>query len=206
MSKNREGQAVVDGLSEKNAAPVSRRVSYTKKLCYIAILTSISALFNIYTFPFGLGASMAVSFTYIPNFFAGAFFGPIAGLATGLLGDLIGCWLSPKGPLNPIILLASGLMGLIPAVVFKLMKCKEGSTKRRIAATIIGMIGILCICTVLNTIGLWLFYFRAKGRTLGAVFAMRMGTQTAIWAINFVLVLVMQVPVTKALKALNVYP
>lgn len=177
----------------------SKRLS-TKVICYTAVLTALSVACNILTFVVGVGGSLAISFTYLPNFIAGAFLGPIPGLITGLCGDLLGCWIAPKGDFNPIILVASGLLGFIPGVVFRLFKGKSEEVKRPLLATIVSMVSVLCICSVLNTFGMYLFYFKGAGRTLGAVFALRMPKQILIWAINFCLVLLIRAPMAKLIK------
>lgn len=189
-----------NSVSEQSVKPQRRRRGLTAKiLAYTALLTAISAVCNIYTVYFGAGTSLAVSFTYIPNFFAGAFLGPLPGFICGLFGDLIGCWIAPKGDINPIILLASGLLGFIPGVVFKLFR-KEGEVTHPLIASVISLVAVLAICTVLNTIGLYLFYFKGIGRTLEAVFVLRMPKQVLVWLVNAVIILAIRVPMRKLIK------
>lgn len=181
------------------AKTVKRGGMSVRVLSYTAILAAMSAFFNIFTVTFGLGGSMAVSFTYIPNFLAGAFLGPLPGFLTGIIGDLIGHWIAPKGAFNPIIFISSGLLGLIPGVVFQLFR-KNGKVTHPVAATAISMIAILCICTVSNTFGEYLFYFKGKGRTLAAVFATRMPKQCAVWAVNACIIMLIRAPMEKLIK------
>lgn len=171
-----------------------------KTIAYIAVLTALSALANIFTMPLG-GGSFAISFTYIPAFIAGAFINPFAGFLTGILGDLLGCIIAPKGALNPIILVTSGLLGLIPGLVFWIAKSRKIDTvKYSYVLTTISFILVLIICVPLNTIGLYIFYFSAKGRTLKAVFAMRMSKQSIILAANFIITIIIQKPISKLIK------
>ncbi len=167
-----------------------------KILCYTAVFTALSAIANIYTLFVGAGGAFALSLTYIPDFFAGALLGPLPGLITGLAGDLLGCWIAPKGDLNPIILAASGLMGLIPGVVFRLFN-KSRLKKSYLIAGIVSVILVYGVCTTLNTIGLYLFYFKGVGRTLEAVFMLRMPKQTIIWTINAAIIILMLYPMKK---------
>ncbi len=166
-----------------------------KTLCYTAVFVALSAVANIFTW-YPAGSTFALSLTYIPNFFAGALLGPFAGFTSGLLGDLIGCWIAPKGDLNPIILLASGLMGLIPGIIFRLFK-NNRSKAADYAAAAISLLLIFGICSTVNTIGLYVFYFRGAGKTLAAVFILRTPKQALIWAINAVIAVLLLYPAKK---------
>ncbi len=170
-----------------------------KVLCYTAVFTALSAVANIFTAVIGAGGSLAVSFTYIPNFFAGALLGPLSGFLTGLLGDLIGCWIAPKGDINPIILLASSLMGLIPGLIFKI-RLPEKWKAKGIVLTVVSLALTFVFCTVVNTLGLYVFYFKGVGKTLSAVFVMRLPKQSIVWAINSGIVLAIYYPIRKLLK------
>lgn len=171
-----------------------------KTIAYVAALTALSCIANIFTVILG-GGALAISFAYIPAFIAGAFINPLAGFLTGILGDLLGCIIAPKGALNPIILVNSGLLGLLPGLVFWVAKkLKIDTQKYSQALTAISFILLLIICIPINTIGLYIFYFAAKGKTLGAVFALRMTKQSIILAINFILVIIIQKPVYKLIK------
>lgn len=206
MSENKQLSQQINDNDEINAVTADtvktskkRRYIEVKTLCYTAVFVALSAASNILTFPIGKGNTNAISITYIPNFFAGAFLGPLAGFLTGFLGDLIGCWLHPLGPINPFILLASGLMGFIPGVIFKLFR-KSKHKHIDYVATATSMVLIFAICTTINTIGVWLFYFKGIGRTLSAVFATRTATQAPIWAINSLVILLLLYPMKKMLK------
>jgi ECF transporter S component (folate family) len=171
-----------------------------KAIAYISVLTALSALANIFTVPLG-GGSFAISFAYIPAFIAGAFINPLGGFLTGILGDLLGCIIAPKGAINPIILVTSGLLGLIPGLVFWIAKSRKIDTVRySYVLTSISFILLLIICIPLNTIGLYLFYFRTKGKALGAVFALRMSKQSIILAFNFIITVIIQKPISKLIK------
>lgn len=183
----------------KNVHTVSKKGIPVKTLSYTAMLTAICALSNIFTVYLG-GGSFALSFAYIPCFISGAFFGPFAGFVTGLLGDLIGVWIAPKGDLNPIILLSSSLLGLIPGVVFFLARKKPIKNINIIVPTVISLVLVFLICTNLNTLGLYLFYFKGVGKTLKAVYILRLPKQLIIWAINLIICIIIVRPIAKMLK------
>lgn len=87
-----------------------------KNVAYLGMITAISVIANALSWPIA-SIGGAIAFTYIPNFVAGYFFGPGAGFLVGVLGDVLGCIIWPKGAWLPLITLASGLMGMIPGLV-----------------------------------------------------------------------------------------
>lgn len=184
----------------KNVNIIKRKGIPVKTLSYTAMLTAVCALCNIFTVLLGVGGSFAISFTYIPCFISGAFFGPLAGFITGLFGDLLGVWIAPKGDLNPIILLSSSLLGLIPGIVFWIYKKIPIKNINIVVPTVISLVLVFAICTNLNTIGLYLFYFRGAGKTLEAVYILRMPKQLIIWSINLIICIIIVKPVAKMLK------
>ena len=87
-----------------------------KMIAYLAMITAVSVIANVLTWPVS-AIGGAIAFTYIPNFLAGYYFGPAAGFLVGVVADVLGCIIWPKGAWMPLITLASGLMGLIPGLV-----------------------------------------------------------------------------------------
>jgi ECF transporter S component (folate family) len=171
-----------------------------RTISYTAVLTALSTLVNIFTVYLG-GGSLAVSFAYIPAFIAGAFINPFSGFLVGILGDLLGCIIAPKGAINPIILISSSLLGLIPGIVFWFAN-KHGKDIHKLSylLTTFSFMLVLLICIPLNTIGLYLFYFSQKGKTLAAVFAIRIPKQSIILAINYIICMLIHKPVSKLIK------
>ena len=173
-------------------------------LAYTAVLTALSVVANIFDITYGPSNAQRFSVTYFINFVSGAFLGPFSGFLTGLIGDLLGFWIKPSGDFNPIIMAASALSGLIPGLVFFFFRGKDKQIKYPIVAAIVSMILVFLICSSLNTVGLYVYYFRAKGRTLGAVFALRALPQTISWVINAFLSVSLYLPLKKMLKLENI--
>ncbi len=171
-----------------------------KAISYIALLTAVSAVCNIFTVLVGVGNSFAISFTYIPCFISGAFFGPFAGFLTGVLGDLLGILIAPKGDFNPLIMLGSSMLGLIPGLVFYAARKINKKSINYEILTIISFVLVFLVATNINTLGLYLFYFRGVGKTLQAVYALRLPKQLIVWALNLIICLVLVKPVSKLLK------
>lgn len=127
----------------------------TRKLAYIALFTALNTLANILSIP--LFASNYISFVYVVCFLAAAYLGIIPAVIVAFLGDLLGCFIAPKGDINLIILLASTLLGLIPALIFKI-KGLDLTLK-----IIIALVLCTVLCTsFLNTFALWFISSRAK--------------------------------------------
>lgn len=158
----------------------------TKKITSIAMLSAIAIIFNLYTIITGV-KYFAISFTYIPAFVAGAFLGPFSGFAVGFFGDLIAGFIHPFGPYNPIIGIASGLLGFIPGIIFKFIK---GNDYFRL---VLSAILCLIICTAgLNTYALYIMY--SHGKTFWAYLILRLPFQFAILGINLMAMIVIWKP------------
>ena len=131
-------------------------MKYTaKNIAYLALITAISVIMNALTLTVP-GSGIAISFTYIPNFLAGYFFGPGAGFIVGVLGDVLGCIIWPKGAWLPLLTLSAGLMGAIPGLVRYL------PVKMR-WHVLIAYVATYIVCSAgINTFTLWHAYAATK--------------------------------------------
>lgn len=122
----------------------------TYKLALTAMLTALSVVANFLTIP--ITTNNAVSFTIFFAFIAGIYLGAVPAMAVGFLGDLIGHFIHPLGAYNWFMGLSYLLMGLIPALIYKLKLNK-------VLKLIISLAIFLIVCSLgLNTFGLWLQY------------------------------------------------
>lgn len=158
----------------------------TKKITMLAMLAAVSVVLNMYTIITGV-KYFAISFTYIPAFVAGALMGPVSGFLVAFLGDLIAGFIRPLGPYNPMIGIASGLLGLIPGVVFKLLKTND-YVKLALSALL-----CLVICSAgLNTLALYIMLGSTK--TYWAFLSVRLPFQIAVIAINVAVMILIWKP------------
>lgn len=120
----------------------------TKNIAYIAVLLAISVVMNALKIP--ITGSNMITFTYIPDFVAGFYFGPGAGFLVGACGDGFGYILGLKvGEWIPGKAISAGLMGAIPGLV-KHIRLKEKWI------LLISYILTFLVCSVgLNTFVLW---------------------------------------------------
>ena len=127
----------------------------TKNIAYLSLLAAVSVILNALTLTVP-GSAVAISFTYIPNFLAGYFFGPGAGFLVGVIGDALGCIIWPKGDWLPLMTLSAGLMGMIPGLVRHL------PLKERWLILISYFLVYLACSAGLNTFALWRRYAATK--------------------------------------------
>lgn len=120
----------------------------TYKLALTAMLTALSVVANFLTIP--ITTTNAISFTILFAFIAGIYLGALPAMAVGFLGDLIGHFIRPLGAYNWFMGLSYLLMGLIPALIYKL---KINKTLKLIISLAIFL--VVCSCG-LNSFGLWL--------------------------------------------------
>lgn len=121
----------------------------TRTLVFIALLVAMQiVLVRIVSIDLGFAR---VTIGNLPVVLAGMWFGPLAGAITGLVADVIGCFM--KGyAVNPLITLSVIVWGVIPALMRPLMK---GSRTRKMAVMCIALVIASIVGTVfLTTLGL----------------------------------------------------
>ena len=161
-----------------------------KRIAYLGIMTALAVITNIFSVTVNSGAN-SISFNYVICSLAGVFFGPISGGIVGLLGDLIGCLIAPKGPFNPFVMLSSALIGVLSGLAFMIPKVNA------YFKIIIAYLFIFVVCTLgLNTFGLWFYY--AKGKKSFWVYLIgRAPFQAINIAINVVITYALYFPLKK---------
>ncbi|KNZ42340.1 folate family ECF transporter S component [Acetobacterium bakii] len=90
----------------------------------IAISIVLKILFEV-VIPLGGFPSLRLNITALPIMLSGILLGPIAGFAVGFISDLMCFIIKPGGPFFIGFTLSSGLTGLIPGLLFMLIKKKE---------------------------------------------------------------------------------
>ena len=126
------------------------QLTKTQKITYMAVISALSVVVNILDIPFPL---LHLSFVATIACLGGILLGPIDGFACAFIGDLIAGIIAPKGVYSPIIGLGTGLMGLVPGVIFAYF---NGKTNLKIIVSYV--ITFVFSSLLLNTIGLCLIY------------------------------------------------
>lgn len=169
----------------------------TTKLAFIAMLSALCVIANIYSFG---SQDIKFSFVSLVCFVAGFILGPIGGFAVGFIGDLIAGLIFPFGVYNPIIALGSSLFGCIPGVIFGYFKGNN------FIKTIISYLICYFICSViLNSTATYLMYFlgSTKYSTLFAYLAVRIPPTLITQLINLAISLLL-VPALNRIKEMLV--
>lgn len=166
----------------------------TKKLCTIAMLTALATVFNAFSIQTSL---FSVSFIYLTAFFTSAFMGPIAGFLVGVIADMIGFVIAVfngGGGFLPTLTLSSGIMGVIPWIVFRTFK-----RFKLIYKIIFAFLGIFLVCTMgINTLTLY-FCFASKQLFL-SYFSTRLLAQTPTVVLNCIIVCLTYKPIKKVFE------
>ena len=152
-------------------------------IAYVSLLAAVSVILNTLTLTMP-GSGYAVSFTYIPTFFAGFYFGPAAGFFVGFIGDVLGCIIWPKGAWIPLITLASSLMGVIPGLI------RSIPLNEKFLLAISFVVTYIVCSAGLNTFALW-FVYAATKKTFWVYLFGRLPLQLTNMAVNMVLCLLL---------------
>lgn len=197
MSKRAVGVIPESSETVKSVAkPKKRYYISTVKIAYIAVLVALNVALSAVSPRIG---SLKITVTYTLCFLAGYFFGPAVGLAVGGIGDLLGTFISGFTP-NPIILVASCLLGAIPGLV-RFIRIKALGKYEWIFHLIVSFITCYVVCTLfINTYALYVMGL-AKGASFWAYLGIRAGTQSAVFAINFALSLIITPMFAKIYKS-----
>ena len=150
-------------------------LSSGKKIAYLAVFSAVMVLVN--AFSLDVSPSFKISFTAAAAFITGAMFGPVGGFSVCFVGDLIGCLIAGQAP-NPLIMLATGMLGLIPGCIMTYIK---GFFYLK---AILSFALCLLICTAgINTFAIY-FYYSSRSVSYFSYMFSRLPMQRAVMAVN----------------------
>lgn len=175
-------------LDQKIKVSFPKKSAYftTSRIAYLAMLIAINVAIGAISPRMG---TMKITLTYTMCFFAGYFFGGIAGILVGGIGDLLGCLLATGAP-NPIMLLSSCLIGFFPALA-KILLTKINFKGLPYLQILLSYLFCYCVCTLfLNTYALYIMGL-SKGATFWAYLVTRVAVQTPIVLMNLALTFAM---------------
>lgn len=168
----------------------------TLQLCVTGLLAALSVVFN--AFSINIGGDISISFTYLVSFVSGVFLGPISGFLVGTVGDLVGCIIAPKGPFMLSVTLSSGLLGVLPWVVFFFMKKLPKYLK-----VVLSFVLVFFVCTVAINTTTWYFVYSSKSNYL-VYLVTRSYTQGLVVVINACIMCALYNPMAKLFKKFHV--
>ena len=104
----------------KNQASKKRLGSNLRLLAISAFLAALSIVCGKYL-ALPVGNVLRFSFENLPILLAGMMFGPITGMAVGVIADLVGCVMVAY-PINPVVTLGAAGIGLLSGLLFRATK------------------------------------------------------------------------------------
>ncbi len=177
---------------------VKKKGLTTKQIALTATFLAINVAVGAFSSRLG---TQKLTMTYTICFLAGYILGPFGGGLVGGGADLIGCFINGFAP-NPIILLSSCLIGVIPGLVRYVSPRKDYPIIPYIHC-LISYITVYVVCTTfVNTAGLYLLSgFNERYDSFFAYVAYRLATQTGVWALNLILTMII-IPIIKKIRLL----
>ena len=104
----------------KNQASKKRLGSNLRLLAISAFLAALSIVCGKYL-ALPVGNVLRFSFENLPILLAGMMFGPITGMAVGVIADLVGCVMVAY-PINHVVTLGAAGIGLLSGLLFRATK------------------------------------------------------------------------------------
>ena len=129
-----------------------KRGSSLRLITALALLSAIGIILGKFL-AFNITDFMRFSLENLSIIFSAVAFGPLAGLAVGLVQDIVGCLIRGYA-LNPIITLASGLIGLISGVIYHHLSKLHKGVRMCLAIATAHLIGSVLI----KSLGLAIYY------------------------------------------------
>lgn len=94
---------------------------------FSSFLAAMSIVFGKYL-AINLGEVIRISFENTPIFFSGLAFGPIVGVAVGIVADLVGCLLVGYA-VNPLVTVGAAMIGLVSGLMGAFLKKSRGVSR-----------------------------------------------------------------------------
>lgn len=148
----------------------------TLQLCVTGLLAALSVVFNAISIT--IVQDFSISFTYLVSFVSGVFLGPISGFLVGAVGDIVGCIIAPKGVYAVTVTLASGLLGVLPWIIFYAFRKLPKYVK-----IVLSFVLVFLVCTVAINTTTWYFVYASKRNFLEYLIE-RAGGQGIVVLIN----------------------
>ena len=129
-----------------------------------------------------VGEVVRISFENLPIIMSGILFGPVVGLVTGVVADLVGC-LMVGYDVNPLVLAGAAAIGLLSGVVSNYFFKKTLWLRLLVSVVVSHLVGSVLI----KTLGLAAWY----SLPLYELMLWRLGTYVCIAAAEFAVILLL---------------
>ncbi len=122
------------GFFMKSNTLKSKSFLTTRSLVTVSLLLAISIVLARVLgliIPIAGLPALKINFSSIPLIMVGIFYGPAAGFMAGAISDVVGYMINPMGGAYfPGFTLSSALTGMIPGLIYKLLKSKKNLIKQ----------------------------------------------------------------------------
>ena len=138
-----------------------------KKLCFLSLMTAITAILSIYC-TFRIGNAIKIPFKFVSVFLTAAMYGPFWGGTIAVLGDILNVFFAPSGPWIPMITAIEFLNGAVFGIFFykRYHEAKNYFFRTLICCLILLLFDMILTSAVLTYVG----YFP----TFAAAFSLRL--------------------------------
>lgn len=178
------------------------RLSNGSKIACLGVFIALSIVVNM--FSIDITPSIKLSFNYLVAFFAGTFFGPLAGFGVCFLGDILAFVIFPSSGIYWFLTgVNTGLLAFIPGIIMNLLPANV-YVKTTVSVV---LMYLLCTCgfgaysnyLYVKTIVYHGDYDKAFFAYLGG----KIAVASVVSAINYVLVFIL-IPIINSIKALHI--
>ena len=123
-----------------------------KVLVITALFIALSIVLGKFL-SFKIGNEIRISLENLTLQMAGIFFGPLIGLITGVVSDILGCILYGYA-INPVITIGAGLIGFVSGLLYRYTFKNKMLIRTVLSVSSAHLIGSV----IVKTIGLYLYY------------------------------------------------
>ncbi|MBQ9375347.1 MAG: folate family ECF transporter S component [Ruminococcus sp.] len=139
--------------TENNSQTNKRRIfGTTKKLVVCALFVAMSIVLGKFL-SIKIGDNIRISFENLSLIMSGMFFGPVVGLVTAAVADIVGCILYGYA-INPIITLGAASIGFTAGLASHIMLKNNKLLNVIVSVSLAHLIGSI----IIKTIGLYVYY------------------------------------------------
>ncbi len=159
-----------------------KKIFTVKKLAFSGIMVAMSIVLGK-LLAFNIGNMIRFSLENMPLIFSGIVLGPIWGMLTGVVADLIGC-LIVGYEINPIVTLGAAVIGALGGVVYKITPYVPSNIRILLTVTIPHLLGSIAI----KTVGLAQFYLADSDMSYMALLGYRALTYLLIGTLEILII------------------
>ncbi len=185
---------IIKPVDAKSGTRTTRYLTYTATFIALSVLFKMlgNTVSSIIIIP-----NMRLSFVYVPWVLSGIVLGPIGGVLTALISDVLGqLTIAVGGAINPLTTLSNAMFPLAPALIFRANKFIKDEWLK----ILVGMNISLIVCTMgIGAYALYSYYNYGSSMSFWTYLLTIRSPQIIIIAVNYFLCLLL-LPIVKKLR------